>query len=245
MFDDNNPTLDSLPPIPEAIQQDPPSDVAPQSTETQEVVQQQPETTKESSEERNFRNLREKSERVQRERDEALVRLKQYEDAQKIAQQREQSELDSLNLGPNDLAEGKHLSKVEGKIRVLEQQLQEARIRAKYPDIDQVVNTHTLALLKEEHPELAQTVGASKDFYSQAVTAYTMIKKLGISHDASPYEADRALIQKNAAKPRPLASVSPQQGDSPLSKANAFANGLTEDLRKQLHKEMIDAIKSR
>lgn len=35
--------------------------------------------------------------------------------------------------------------------------------------------------------------------------------------------------------------LSPQQGDSPLSKANAFANGLTEDLKKQLQKEMFEA----
>jgi hypothetical protein len=56
--------------------------------------------------------------------------------------------------------------------------------------------------------------------------------------------ADKLRAQKNAAKPKPLASVNPQQGDSPLSKANAFANGLTDDLKKQLRKEMEDARRS-
>jgi hypothetical protein len=238
IVDDTNPNLASLPPVPEPEPQNTPSDVAPQSTEAQGEVSQQPEVPKESSEERNFRNLREKAERIQRERDEALVRLRQYEEAQK-------SESDELNLGPNDLAEGKHLSKVESKIKVLEHQLQEAKLRSQYPDIDKVVNSESLSRLKEKYPELATTIGASKDFYSQAVSAYTMIKQLGISDESMGYETDKAIIQRNAAKPRPLASVAPQQGDSPLSKANAFANGLTEDLRKQLHKEMIDAIKSR
>ncbi len=48
-------------------------------------------------------------------------------------------------------------------------------------------------------------------------------------------------IQKNASKPKPLASVNPQQGDSPLSRANAFANGLTEELKDQLRKEMSES----
>jgi hypothetical protein len=35
-----------------------------------------------------------------------------------------------------------------------------------------------------------------------------------------------------------MASISPQQGDSPLTKANAFANGeLTPELKAQLWKE--------
>ena len=56
-------------------------------------------------------------------------------------------------------------------------------------------------------------------------------------------EADKRKAQENSAKPRPMASVSPQQGESPLSHANAFANGLTPELQKQLWKEMQDAKK--
>lgn len=198
-----------------------------------EVAQEAP---KESSEERNFRNLREKAERIQKERDEALVRLRQYEEAQK-------SESDALNLKPDDLAEGKHISKVENRIKDLERQLMETRLRSQYPDIDKVVNDTTLALVKEKYPHLARTIGASKDFYDQAISAYTIIKEMGIYQDPSVFESDRAVALKNANKPRPLASVSPQQGDSPLSKANAFANGLTEELKLQLRKEMIDSMR--
>jgi hypothetical protein len=218
----------------------------PQSTETQESVAAKPNTPEqqqESSEERNFRSLREKSERIARERDEALARLQQYE-----SQQQQQPEAD-LNLGENDLVEGKHLKKsqgkVENKIKALEARLVEAQLRADFPDIKTVLSDANIALLREQHPELAKTIGSSTDLYSKAVSAYTMIRKLGIHQDPSPFDSDKATAMKNAAKPRSVASVSPQQGDTPLSRANAFANGLTPELQKQLLKEMIDAQKAR
>lgn len=64
-----------------------------------------------------------------------------------------------------------------------------------------------------------------------------MIKNLGIVPQEVP-NTEQERVNKNMAKPRPLISASPQQGDSPLSHANAFANGLTDDLKKQLWKEM-------
>ena len=210
------------------------SDVQPESTETIQEVQQQPEPPKESSEQRNFRNLREKAERIQRERDEALIRLRQYEEAQKV-------EPESLNLKPDDLAEGKHINKVESRIKDLEKQLMETRLRTQYPDIDNVVNDTTLSIIKEKYPHLARTIGSSKDFYDQAISAYTIIKEMGIYQEPAPFDSDKAIALRNSNKPKPLASVSPQQGDSPLSKANAFANGLTDELKRQLYKEMMDA----
>ena len=84
----------------------------------------------------------------------------------------------------------------------------------------------------------------STSFRAKAVSAYKHIKKLGL-YTEDTYQADRDLAQRNAAKPKPLVSVSPQQGDSPLSRANAFANGLTPELQKQLRQEMEDARKNR
>lgn len=233
MIDDLNLPADTNP-TPEIPQND--AEVAQEQQEQQQAIAQQ-QSPKELNEERNFRALREKADRIQRERDEALVRLKHYEASQNV-------ESEALNLGPDDLAEGKHLNKVENKIRALEQQLMESKLRAQYPDIDSVVNDDTIAILKSKHPELAQTIGANKNLYSQAVTAYTMIKQLGISQDAT-YDADKNLAQRNASKPKPLASVAPQQGDTPLSRANAFANGLTDELKKQLHREMIEAMRNK
>jgi hypothetical protein len=192
----------------------------------------------------NMRNLREKAERAERERDELKRALQE-------SQNRTPEE--EFSLAPDDLAEGKHLSKVQQKIRNLENKLQEyeqrshlniaeARIKAKHPDFDSVVSRENIEVLSAMYPELAQTLMHSQDIYTQGVSAYTLIKKLGIHKNAS-YESDKQQAQKNSMKPRPLASVSPQQGESPLSHANAFANGLTDDLKKQLYKEMVDASK--
>jgi hypothetical protein len=213
------------------------TDIIPQPEEiTEPTTETQPEapaTPKETDADRNFRTLREKAERVQRERDEALARIKQYE----------QQQQPDLSIKPDELAEGKHIHNVSAKISALETQLAETRLRSQYPDIDKVVSPENLALLKERYPDIAQTLSADKNFYSQASSAYTILKNLGIHQDSSLYDKERSIAQNNSAKPRPLTSIS--HGDSPLSRANAFADGLTDDLKKQLHKEMIAAIKSR
>jgi hypothetical protein len=98
--------------------------------------------------------------------------------------------------------------------------------------------------LRAAYPEVAATINSSSDLYNQASSAYTLIKKLGI-HNPDAYKAEKAIVQENAAKPRPTASLSPQTGDSPLSNANAFANGLTDDVKKQLYREMLDSMKNK
>lgn len=195
------------------------------------------EELQETSEERNFRNLRQKAARLERERDEAMQRLRTYE--------KPAVEEQDLTIGNDDLAEGKHINKVQSKIKNLEAQLIETRLRTQYPDIDSVVSEENLATLQREYPDIATTIGSSSNLYSKAVSAYTILKKLGIHNSVSPYEQEKAAAQRNAAKPRPLASVSPQQGDSPLSHANAFANGLTDSLKEQLRKEMAAAMRNR
>jgi len=142
------------------------------------------------------------------------------------------------------LAEGKHLTKIQKQLKRQREELQrtqdetrsllvETRLKAEYPDIEKVVSADNIKALSELYPEIAQTLNASSDYYSKAKAAYTMIKKFGI-HVEDNYSSEREAVAKNAAKPRPLASVSPQQADSPLSRANAFANGLTEELKARI-----------
>jgi hypothetical protein len=75
------------------------------------------------------------------------------------------------------------------------------------------------------------------NFYSQAKSAYRAIKMYGFAKEDA-YSKQRDTVQKNVSKPRPLSSVSPQEGQSPLSRANAFAEGLTPELASELWKEM-------
>lgn len=211
-----------------------------------EAVQPQPQP-----ENQNVRQLRQAKERAERERDDLLQRMQEQERLRTQSQPQTPSQDDEdISIGQDDLVEGKHLSKVGRKLKKLEQELAqykqqstasvaEARIKAQYPDFDKVVTKETVSAFCEAYPELAHTINSSTDLYNTASSAYTLIKKFGIYQEDN-YSQDRQLAQTNAAKPKPLAAVAPQSGNSPLSQANAFANGLTDDLKKQLLKEMYE-----
>ncbi len=223
-----------------------------QPTEQQEEVQSQEQAPVEDKTASNMRRLREKSERMERERDDMYRRLQESES--KYAQPKSSDEDDDINLEPDALAEGKHLRKVMQKIKKLEDEnrqhrqrtavdITEARLKSQYGDFDRVVTKENIESLRDEFPEIAESINSNPDLYKRAVSAYTIIKKMGIHQESEQFEGEKAMVKKNAAKPRPMASLSPQHGDSPLSKANAFADGLTKELKAQLHKEMIEAMK--
>lgn len=201
----------------------------------------------------NFRAIRESKEKAERERDDLYRRIKEMEQASAKKQTTEESDDndDDFSIAEDEFVEGKHLGKVSKKIKKLEKKISdyqqkstemavETAIKSKYNDFDKVVSTENLEVLKKNYPEIAYTLNSTSDLYSKAVSAYTLIKNLGI-YNEDKYQNEKEKVGKNLSKPRPLASVSPQQGDSPLSRANVFANGLTEELRQQLYKEMMEA----
>jgi hypothetical protein len=205
--------------------------------------------TKEEHEARNFSLLREKALRAERERDEALRMVREME----AKKQSVEEDIEDINLRDDEIAEGKHLSKVQKQIKGLQNELKkykqeanlnsvEAKIRSNYPDFDSVVSRENIESLRNSYPELAQVLVTSPDEYSKAASAYTLIKKLGIDSHGS-YEMDKKRVQENASKPKPLASIGAQTGAGPLAHANAFAGGLTKELQQQLIKEMQDARK--
>jgi len=111
-------------------------------------------------------------------------------------------------------------------------------IANEFPDFENVVSKENVEILRIRKPFLAKLLSESSDTYSKAVEAYQAIKDLGI-HRTQVMDQDHARAIKNATKPRPLTSVNPQQGDSPLSTANAFANGeFTAEMKTQLLREM-------
>lgn len=244
----------------EAAPQEEPEVQEEQHSEPEEVIEAAPakETPEpvstESDAVRNYREMREAKARAERERDDYMRRLAEFESRAKPAEPEPVEEDEELHLGADDIAEGKHLSKVAQKIKKLEAKLAkyesqsteertESRLKAKYADFDKVVSRENVALLTEAYPELAQSMHSTTDLYTKAVSAYTLIKKFGI-YQESPLSIEREQVTKNVAKPRPLASVSPQQSEQgALSRANAFAFGLTDELKDQLLKEMNSARK--
>jgi hypothetical protein len=205
----------------------------------QEVVEQvaqplqQPQNNYQAN---NFKRLREEKERTERENAELLRAMR---------------ELQAKQIVPNDdhlTQEEKIYKSLQQEIASLKSEVKEyhtqtsmmstkARLQAQHPDFYSVVNEENIARLRDEYPEIAHTLDSSKDMYTGGVAAYTMIKKLGIGGQ-DMYKEEKELAQKNAAKPKNSASITPQQGQSPLSQANAFQHGLTDALKKQLNDEM-------
>ena len=237
-----------------------------QTQEVEQTIQEAPETDetptpapRESSKEMNFRALREKAAQLERERNEALQRIEALERAVKQTQQSTPTtpsfdeEDEGIDINPDDYAEGKHVAKLQKQIRKITNELKsyktqsetmlvEQRLKMQYPDFDAIVTKENLDSLRLTYPELYQTLSTSNNIYNAGVSAYTMLKRLGIAADEQAFMEKQQLL-KNSTKPRSLNTVAPQTGDSPLSKANAFASGLTEDLRKKLYEEMILASK--
>ncbi len=218
-------------------------------TPSNDVVEETPITPVAKPEDKtiNWKKLRD-------EREAADKKIKELEAALAAKVEKLPEEDLSLDLDDDSLAEGKHLKQVDKRFQKMEQQLKkyeqqaaqaalQLQLKSKYPDWDHVYNEENLARLQVQEPEIFQALNASSDVMRAGVSAYKMIKQMGLVAQPDLYERDKAQAQANASKPKSLASISPQQGDSPLSKANAFANGLTDDLRKQMLKEMNDARK--
>lgn len=223
--------------------------------EEEYVEEEVVEEIKETPNQKNIRSLREKAdrtERAERERDEMMKRLYAYEQGVKPQVQKpvetEEDYLATLGIDADALAEGKHLKPLMKELRSLknelnqykqqtQQETMESRLKTRFPDFDKVVSQGNLEMLRSANPELAEAILSTPDQFKQAALAYQMVKQYGIYQEDN-FVQDKVLAQRNAAKPKPLASVSPQQGESPMSKANAFANGLTTDLKAQLLREM-------
>jgi hypothetical protein len=221
--------------VAEEIQQDV---VQPNEAPQPEAQAQQEESDKDY----NFRQLRESKKQLE----ERVARMeRELEDArsQKVKAQEED---DDLGISDEDLAEGKHLRKLNKEIRGLKQALLQKeiqdiphRLQAKYNDFEQVVTKENVEKLKQAEPELYASVISGSDLYAKGVAAYKTLKMLGI---ADPYTSEKEKIQRNLSKP---GSVSNSSNRSAIHDANAFANGLTPDLRKQLLNEMQQAVKAR
>jgi len=232
--------------------------------EAEEPIQLEPVRAKsETAQQENFRKVKEARERAERERDALMSQMLEMQAKlqvqQQVAQQQQpkqvvEEEKDWFDgLDPESLVEGKQLKNIAQEMKAMKKMLREqqvqsqevamqAKIKAQYPDFDEVFNVQTINSLNEQYPDVANALRIMPDDYNKATAAYTMIKNLGIYKGQEmkkpAYESDVLRAKINAAKPRPLTSVNPQQGDSPLSKANAFANGLTSELKEQLRNEM-------
>jgi hypothetical protein len=237
-------------------------EVEQESIESIEVPTEQPKDHKQS-----WKELRDKADladRYQRERDEYYRVLKQLEEQAYLQQQQglhasgtqedADDSFDLNNIPDDDFLSGKDLKKVIAKQQRSQQKQYEEMMRqqkmahekmvendfkAKYNDFYDVVNTDNIAKLRELRPGLARSLHLNPDIKEKAEETYLAIKDLGI-YRRDDFTKQKEVAQKNFSKPRSVNSVGPQTGDSPLNQANAFANGLTKELKKSLYQEMLD-----
>lgn len=219
----------------------------------EQTIQAQPESSIEaelkSVKEENWKLLRQSKEKLQRELDEARELLAQRQAA--IKPKEDEVDLSEFGIKEDDLAEGRHLLSIKKELAALKKAREEdskrlamstaeMRIKNDFPDFEKVVSYENQKKLREIDPDVADAILATGDVYKAHAMAYKMIKLLNIHRDTT-YDADKLKAQQNLAKPKSLNSIAPQKTDSPLSHANAFANGLTPELKAQLVKEMFEA----
>ena len=231
---------------------------SPEETASEEEAPKETQS-RDADDDRNFRELREKNKRIEKERDEAIGVIKQIEQAyyqQQAQHQQQQQQVkqpqEEITYGADDLIEGKHLNRErqrsDKEIADLKKQMHqyqrestermvESQLKSMYPDFYEVVTTDNIKALRDMDPYLADSLHSNPDMMSKAISTYRQIKNNGIVPKEN-YKPQKDKAYTNSSKPRSSASLSPQEGDSPLSRANAFANGLTPELKKQLYKEM-------
>lgn len=185
------------------------------------------------SKEYNFKKLREEKERLEAE-------LQKFRSQQEILEKEEE-------LAEDDIVEGRHLKRLEQLILQKELETVPDKLRGKFEDFDQVVTKENLEKLKETEPELFFSIQSgdgrsASGLYAKGVAAYKTLKGLGLTPDNQNLMKQKDHVQSNHKKPLSAQAI---KGSGALHEANVFANGLTPELKKQLQKEMAEAIKAR
>lgn len=234
-----------------------------QETQQEEQVVEQQDTTqdlKERPNDRNIRALREKAEASDRRAEESERRNEEMAKTlaalkDQLLPKKNEDAPANLNVEDDDYLEGKHYKalrrEIEQNNKLLKQQQLAAkdsaaqqRLNQEHPDFNKVFNEDNIKTLKTLYPQLADTIlNSQSDNYTKGSSVYTMIKNLGIYKDDT-FKGDKESTQMNASKPKPSVAVAPQQGDTPLDNANAFANGLTKDLKKQIWQQMKETLRN-
>lgn len=221
--------------------------------ETQQEYSEKPHTKDPKQSWRELSEKAAKADALQKERDEYYNLLKQIHESsirqQQQPRQEPEDDFDYNSIDDDDLPDGKTIKKVlqseqrkrqqlEKYIRDQQQFAYENQIRnelqSKFGDFDSVVSQENINKLRDMRPGLARSLHANPDLKEKAIETYYAIKDLGLYESAS-YSQDRERVKKNASKPRPTQSLGGRDTNDPLSYANAFSEGLTEELKRKLY----------
>ncbi len=255
----------------EVVQQEQPQPEVVEDIVAEPSIEQQQEAVapKESFKELRTKFEREKEarERAERERNEfqsilkslelEALRYQQQQYNQQQNQKPKEEEVDINSFDDDDLVDGKALKKIlkreqqereNLKKQIMQQENDRrkfdvtSRLKSRYADWDSVVTPENVKMLEETRPALAKSLSMLGDIEEMGAETYQVIKDFGIYKPQQNFPEKEA-IQRNMAKPRSIQSLSPQTGSSPMSQANAFANGMTDELKAKLYAEMLEKSK--
>ena len=205
---------------------------------------QEPIESEESPQDKNWRQVRERIEELERANSQLSNAVKQ----QHTKPVMDEVIPDWAGVDDEDLLTKKQTMGVAEKVaaeavrKALQQREYEQApklIEDEMKDYSRVVTPENVERLKQTNPRLAASLGDVKDPYAQGALAYSYIKSQGIYKDNDGAN-NKQRAMDNSKKPLPVTAAKPSNA---LESANAYANGLTPEVKKQLFAEMQAAIR--
>lgn len=199
----------------------------------------------------NFRALREKAERLERERDEERRKYMEMQEEliRKLTPSNKEPEPVEEEISPGDWLTFEQYQRKTAKIaeeaarRAVEEERERrrreeapTRIKSMYQDFDSVVTKENVLALNEREPEVAKALALIQDEEAKAIAAYKYIKTLVPNIQSSASAQTR--MAKNDNVPKSMSAVG---GSAPLAAASMFEKGLTPELRQRLYQDMMNA----
>ncbi len=225
----------------------------------QEEVQGDPQGQEETSQDRNWGELRKKAERAEQEarefkeknnlQDEFIKSLLSQHQQQSAPPQEEEvdefkqlSQEEYLTVGQTEkMLEKRSRAYARDEFKRLDEERAKAnfkeRLQAKFSDFNDIVNSETIAILEQKEPELATTIADLKDPYKMGLQTYNFIKSMNIASSSSEKRHAKEVSDKIEKNEKTVQS--PQAYDKrPMAQAFSMTN-MTEEQKKQLYEETL------
>lgn len=214
---------------------------------------QEPEVKKaaprqETEKEINLRILRERAEAAERRAYELEYAMKQAQAAQQPQQVVDE---DDFAIDDDDVPVGRQIKK---QFKSLKNQLKETQARLdslnqrtsleqaeiklnnKFKDFNSIVTQDNIRQLAETDPDAYRGIMANQDMYDRGYMAYQYLSRM--TGDRNIYNVEKRL-EENKTKPRAAANVTPQTGETPLSRVGDYDRRvLTEDDKDRIRRNL-------
>lgn len=209
---------------------------------------------------RNFRELRDRADAIERRAAEQEKRNKELE-AALLAQsqgQQQQFELVDDDIDDDVYIDGKRHKRTIAKLKkeledtrkTVNDFIQhttmsnaEMRLKNQFADFNDVVTEENLRKLAQSDPQMMRTILANNDLYDRGYISYSLLKSAGIGAKYNDVEEKSA---QNKNRPRSSSSAAPQTGQTPLTQVDQFDRiVLSPEDKKRLIKMREDILKGR